>query len=89
MSFNFAHFLLNTTNEFNQHKSTEISGMSVEQALEICKELEMYTKHSHIFCVEVYVDNSWSIIQKGYFNEHPDGHEDRVVLGSDGVKNES
>lgn len=86
MSFEFVRFLLETTNEHNDHRSTEISGMSVDDALELCKELERYTEYKYNFSVEVYVDGSWSINQKGYFTNHPLGHIDRLILGSDGVK---
>jgi hypothetical protein len=86
MSFNFIDFLLNNPLDYNQHKTTEISGMSIETALNLCEELGDYTKHSHIFSVEAYADGSWNINQKDFFTDHPNGHRDRLVLGSDGVK---
>ena len=36
----FAEFLLNTPNEYTRHKQTEIKGLSIEDGMRLCKELE-------------------------------------------------
>ena len=86
MSFNFAEFLLNTKDEYNQHKCTEVSGVSVEEAINICKDLEDYTGNESLFTVEVFSDKSWTIHQKDYFANHLLGHRDRMILSCDGAE---
>ena len=76
-----AQFLLNTKSEFNGHKSTEIRNMSVEDAIQICKDLEKIEPNKS-FVVEVWTDGCFNIYEKDAWKarEHPLGHKDRLIL---------
>lgn len=81
---NICKLLLNIDNDYNQHKQTNIKRLSIKQGLKLCKALEKYTNHSHLFVLEVYSDKSFTIYQKDYFKEPHTGSRDRMILGSDG-----
>lgn len=78
--FSFANFLLNQTNVYNGHFQATISGMSVEDALLICKELEDLTES--MFVVELWSDGSYTIYQKDFWKvgQRLDGQTDRMIL---------
>lgn len=79
---NICKFLLSIENDYNGHKQTIIQGMSVKQALKLCKKLEKYTKARYSFVLELYVDGSFTLLQKDYFKNHILGHKDRIILGN-------
>lgn len=83
-NFNIAKFLL-TTNNYNGHFQTTVTGLSIQDCLDICKDLEAYRdlgKDTSFVC-EVWTDGGISIYQKDYWKdgEHPSGHKDRLILG--------
>jgi hypothetical protein len=82
MSFSFAQFVLNTTYEYNHHKACEVNGLSIEQGLEICKELEELSNKTHSFVLELYTDGGFSLYRKDFWKkgEHPLGHLDQLIL---------
>ena len=81
MTFNFSEFLLNTNDEYNGHKKTEVSGISFEDAIQIAKDLEDSTRDK-IFVVESYTDGCMTILEKDHWRrgEHHLGHTDRIIL---------
>jgi len=76
-----AQFLLNTKSEYNGHKSTEIRNMSLEDAIQICKDLEKIEPNKS-FVVEVWTDGCFDIYEKDAWKsgEHHLGHKDRLIL---------
>jgi len=83
MTFNFAKFLLNQTKMCNGHLQSEASGITFEEGLEICKELEEYTNNQYAFTLEVWTCGSFSIYQQDFWKpgEHVLGHTERLILG--------
>lgn len=79
---NICELLLNIENEYNGHKQTTIKGLVIEDALDICKDLEEYTNKSHSFVLEVWSCGGFTLVQKDYFKDHILGHKDRIILGS-------
>lgn len=79
---NICKFLLNIENDYNGHKQTIIKGMTTKQALKLCKKLEKYAKDQYSFVLELYVDGSFTLLQKDYFKSHTLGHRDRIILGN-------
>ncbi len=79
---NVAELLMNIENEYNQHKQTTITGLSYENAIEICKELEEYVDNEYSFVVELWTDGSFTIYQKDYFPVGKQGGVDRMILGN-------
>lgn len=82
MSFSFAQFILNNPHTYNGHMTLEMNGLSTEQGLEICKELEELTNKTHSFVLELYTDGGFSIHRKDFWrkDEHPLGHQDQLIL---------
>lgn len=78
---NFAKFLLNTNNEYNGHKQTEIANLSIKQGLKLCKKLRKETNGEYAFVMEVWDDGSYTIYQKDYFPKGSPHGEDRIILG--------
>lgn len=56
------------------HKDTEIRGLSVEQGLEICKELNEEYPHTS-FVLELWTDGGYNLYMKDY-----NGHKDILIL---------
>lgn len=79
----FAEFLLKTTNEYNQHKQTEVKGLPLEEAIALCKELEELTNKESSFVIELWTCGSYSILEKDYFPFDHKGGRDRLILGVD------
>lgn len=79
---NIAELLLNIDNDYNGHKQTTIKGLTVEQGVEICKELEEYTDKQFSFVVELWTDCAFTIYQKDYWKEDRQGGRDRMILSS-------
>ena len=79
---NFAKFLLETENEYNSHKQTEIKGLSIEDGVALCKELEEL-ESEYSFVLELWSDGNYTIYQKGYFPEGNPTGRDRMILGVD------
>lgn len=79
-----AKFLLNLDNLYNGHYQTVIKGLTLKEALKICKELEEYTNHEHSFVVEVWSDGSFTLYRKDYFPEGNPTGRDQVILASGG-----
>lgn len=75
-----AEFLLKTEHEFNGHKQTDIVGMSLEDGLQLCKELEELCDHEHSFVLEVWTTGGFTIYEKDYFPVGHTGGVDRLIL---------
>jgi hypothetical protein len=67
-----AELLLKIDNQYNQHYQTVINGLTLEQGIEICKELEEYTDKQHSFVLELWTDGAFTIYKK-----------DGIALGED------
>lgn len=78
----FAEFLLNTPNEYAGHKQTEIKGLSIEDGMKLCKELEELEPF-YSFVVELWSDGNYTIWQKYFFEEGNPTGRDRMILGVD------
>lgn len=59
-----AELLLKMDNQYNQHYQTTISGLTLEQGMEICKELEEYTDKQHSFVLELWTCGAFTIYKK-------------------------
>ena len=79
---NFAKFLLETENEYAGHKQTEIRGLSIEDGMKLCKELEEL-EPSYSFVIELWTDGNYTIYQKNFFEEGNPTGRDRMILGVD------
>ena len=79
---NFAKFLLETENEYAGHKQTEIKGLSIEDGIALCKELEEL-EPEYSFVVELWTDGNYTIWQKYFFEEGNPTGRDRMILGVD------
>ena len=79
---NFAKFLLETENEYAGHKQTEIKGLSIEDGIALCKELEELEPF-YSFVVELWSDGNYTIWQKDFFEEGNPTGRDRMILGVD------
>lgn len=79
-----AKFLLNLDNQYNGHFQTTIKGLTLKEALKICKELEDYTDHEHSFVLELWTDGSFTLYRKDYFPEGNPTGRDQVILSSGG-----
>lgn len=78
-----AEFVLSQKKQYNGHLTLEINHMSVRDGLQLCKDLEIFVEHSHMFTMELYTDGGFNINQKDFWRagEHPLGHTDRLILG--------
>ena len=83
-NFNLCQFLLETQDEFNGHKQTIVDGLSFDDLLLLCKDLEEYVDNSHLFYVQYYSDGGYSLYQSGYWkeDEHALKMRDRLILSS-------
>lgn len=74
-----------SSQDYNGHKQITIKGLTVEQGIEIIKELEEVTNHSYDFVLEVWGDGNFTLYQKNFWKEgeHPLNHKDRIILGSE------
>lgn len=79
---NFAKFLLETENEYNSHKQTEIKGLSIEDGIALCKELEEL-EPEYSFVLELWTDGNYTIYQKNFFDVGNPTGRDRMILGVD------
>ena len=79
---NFAKFLLETENEYEGHKQTEIKGLSIEDGIALCKELEEL-EPEYSFVLELWTDGNYTIYQKSFFEEGNPTGRDRMILGVD------
>ncbi len=59
-----AELLLKMDNKYNGHFQTTISGLTLQQGIDICKELEEYTNKQHSFVVELWTDGAFTIYKK-------------------------
>lgn len=75
-------FLLNSENEYNGHKQTEIGDISFKSLRAVVAELEEADPY-HSFKIELFSDGSGSAEQACYWREgeHPNGHKDRTIFG--------
>lgn len=85
MSFSFAEFLLNQTKQCNGHLQAEVKGLSVEEGLEICKELEELTNKQSSFTLQLWTCGGYALYQMGCWKQdaHPLGHVDKLILSVD------
>lgn len=74
---NVAQFLLNIKNEHNGHKQTEIRGLSVEEGIHICRELEKEFDNKVSFTLELWTDGTFTIWEKNEFD-----NKNRIILSS-------
>lgn len=78
--------IMSQKNTYNGHFMMTISGLSIEQGLEIIKDLESnYGGHEGFlgsYVMNVYSDGTYSIAQKDFWKpgQHPLGHLDRLLL---------
>lgn len=77
---NIAEFLLKLENQYNDHYQTEIKGLSVEDGLQLCKDLEEYTDKQYSFVLELWTDGCYTVYCKDYFPEGKMGGRDRIIL---------
>ena len=77
---NFAKFLLETENEYNSHKQTEVKGLPIEEGMKLCKELEELEPF-YSFVVELWSDGNYTIYQKNFFDVGNPTGRDRMILG--------
>lgn len=75
-----AEFLLKLENKYNDHYQTEIKGFSVEDGLQLCKDLEEYTDKQYSFVLEIWTDGCYTVYQKDFFPEGKMGGRDRIIL---------
>ena len=75
-----AEFLLKLENHYQGHFQTEIKGLSVEDGLQLCKELEEYTENKYYFVLELWTCGNYTIYCKDYFPEGKMGGRDRIIL---------
>lgn len=77
-----AKFLLESSNEYNGHKQTELGELTFKKIRKIMKALVKESPH-HLFYMKMFDDGSGSVEQGCYWKEgeHPDGHIDRVIFG--------
>lgn len=82
MSFSFAEFLLSQTKQYNGHLQCEVSGLSIEDGIEICKELEEFCGKKKSFTLEVWTDGGFCIHEMDYWekDEHVNGDRNRMIL---------
>lgn len=75
-----ADFLMNSENEYNGHKQTDIGGVSLETLLQILKDLED-SNPPCLFAIQLFCDKSGYIEQKNYWKdgERLDGCRDRLI----------
>lgn len=59
-----AELLLKMDNQYNGHYQTVISGLTLEQGMDICKELEEYTDGKHSFVLELWTCGNYTIYKK-------------------------
>lgn len=59
-----AELLLKMDNKYMGHYQTTISGLTLEQGIEICKELEEYTDKEHSFVLELWTCGAFTIYKK-------------------------
>lgn len=59
-----AELLLKMDNKYNGHYQTVITGLTLEQGIEICKELEEYTDKEHSFVLELWTCGAFTIYKK-------------------------
>lgn len=69
-------------NEYNGHKQTVISGLTLEDGFEIIEELNR--EYEGFFVLEVWNKEDFSIYQKSFWaaGEHHLGHTDRLILSN-------
>ncbi len=81
-TFSFAQFLLSSLKEYNGHLQHEATGISVEDGLNICKELETLTDNNYSFVLQLWTCGGYTIYQVDYWkrSEHILGDTDRMIL---------
>lgn len=68
--------------EYGNPTGLVATGIPLEKGMEICKELEKNFPSVYGFCLEVYWDGSYNIIEKNFWkkDEHPHGERDRILM---------
>lgn len=59
-----AELLLKMNNKYNSHYQTVISGLTLEQGMDICRELEEYTEGQYSFVLELWTCGNYTIYKK-------------------------
>lgn len=59
-----AELLLNIDNKYMGHYQTTINGLTLEQGIELCKELEEYVDKQYSFVLELWTDGGFTIYKK-------------------------
>ena len=77
-----ATFLLESKNEYNGHKQTELGEMTFDDLREVIEALQEESPE-HLFFMKIFSDGSGSVEQGCYWREgeHPLGHVDRNIFG--------
>lgn len=82
MSFSFANFLLSQTREHNGHMQASATGMSIEDGLALCRELEELTDKRSCFTLQLWTCGGFTLYEMDVWKqgEHPLGHIDKMIL---------
>lgn len=59
-----AELLLKMDNQYNGHYQTTITGLTLEQGMQICKELEEYTDGKDSYVLELWTCGAFTIYKK-------------------------
>ena len=59
-----AELLLKMGSQYNGHFQTTVSGLTLEQGMEICKQLEEYTDGQYSFVLELWTCGNYTIYKK-------------------------
>lgn len=59
-----AELLLKMDNKYDGHYQTTITGLTLEQGIELCKELEEYVDKEYSFVLELWTDSAFTIYKK-------------------------
>lgn len=59
-----AELLLKMDNQYSGHYQTVITGLTLEQGMELCKELEEYVDNQYSFVLELWTCGGFTIYKK-------------------------
>lgn len=70
---------------YNGHSSFVITHLSLEDAIQLCKDLEDLDVNGNCYTIELWTDRSLSIYCQDYWksSEHPLGHTAKLILSVD------
>lgn len=59
-----AELLLKINNQYQGHYQTVISGLTLEQGMELCRKLEQHSGGKDSFVIELWTDSNFTIYKK-------------------------